>query len=216
MASMTLANARLLVQEHLDEDSTLSDPRWTTTQIDTALASALSTCLADYISAGGDRFTETISVSTTSGSVDLSSYNPSRIDGVAYISGQTRFPLRAAKRLGLFQDDTSDRSLEIALTRHLDLPTTTSHPLIGIGATEVNSVPMFANWVCLRAARQLKIKDDERSAAVEALEATVQDAVIKHARVPQSFTFPCTRRNALNDLAWVYDHRTQTLTLGYL
>lgn len=215
MASMTLAEARALIQEHLDEDSTLERPQWSTTQIDTALRSALSSCLAEYVRQGGNRFEEHLSLSSTSGSLDLSSYSPLDISGVGISIGSTRFPVPAARAVDISRLDTDSRTVIVTLTRNLEIPTTTTHPLIGIGATEVNSVPMFANWVCLRAARQLYIKEGDRSSPIEAMEATARQACMGAPRIGGNTMFPTTSMYATGRFAYYYDSRNQTLKFGY-
>lgn len=212
MAGMTLAEARTQVLELLDDDNT----RWSSANIDVALSSALNSCLLEYTRNGGDRFTEEIETTTTSGGVlDMSSYNPLSVMGVSIKCGNVWIAIPGIDRSDRFIDDSTARSIRVQFVRTLALPTTTTHPIVGIGATEVNTVPAFDNWVCARAASQLKIKDDEASEPLERLEARLRGAIIGMPRIPQARAFP-VRRDALlmRPVKWSYSARAQDIYLS--
>ncbi len=211
MASMTLAEARTNVLQLLDDDNT----RWTSTHIDFALGFALNACQNDYVRSGGTRLNEVLSLTTTAGSLSMSSYNPLCITSVAYMQSTTfALPIRQCRPTDYGSDDTENRSLRVELTRTLALPTTTTHPLIGIGSTEVNSVPMLAEWVCARAARKLKVKDDEVSQSLELLIADAMHAATGSPDIQQFREFsPQLACNVKTNLRWYYEPRTQYLKI---
>lgn len=210
MASMTLAEARTNVLELLDDNNT----RWSSAVIDTALSFALNACQNDYVRAGGLRLSEVVSISTSAGSASLATYNPISVASVAYINGSLAVPLRQARATDYGHDDADSRTLRVELTRTLALPTTTTHPLIGIGSTEVNSVPILAEWVCARAARKLKVKDDEASQALENLIADAAKAAVGAPDTQGFREFSSAQAcNVRNFLRWYYEPRSQYLKL---
>lgn len=185
---LTLAQARLAVEDFLDDAANV---RWSDANIDVALKYALSMCQNDYISAGGDRFDEVLSTSTTSaGVVDLSSYDPIKLQGVSLTVGTRLFPLTEVgfEERGL--DDGTVRSIAIRFVRTFVLPTTTSHPLVGNGATSAKTWFAFDHWICIKAALYCSTKDGERRSDLEALEKEARENVIFTCNIPKSLPFP--------------------------
>lgn len=212
MASMTLAEARTKVQTYLDDDGT----RWSTAQIDAELAVALSACQADYAHAGGDRFDEIVESALSSGALNLSSYNPLKIKAVSLNSGNTWHSISAIDDEDTFYKPAGSETLRVRLTRSFTLPTTTSHPLVGIGATEVNNIQAFAGWVCARAAQHLKVTDDEASTALDKIELRLRETCVDHIpRNPMARDFPRKSRFIGRFYRYSYNQRSQTLTLSY-
>ncbi len=185
---LTLAEARDVVEDFLDDASNV---RWSTSQVDVALKYALSMCLNDYISAGGDRFDEVLSTtSTTSGTVDLSSYDPVKIQGMTMTVGTRQFPITeiAYEERGL--EDSVARSVVLRFVRSYVLPTTTSHALVGNGATAAKSWFAFDHWICIKAALYCSIKDADPRPELAALEKEARENVVFTTSIPKSLAFP--------------------------
>ena len=90
MAGLTLADARTLVGQFLDDPN---NRRWTSAQVDAALQHALTSCLSDYVSDGGSQFDVELAISTAStGVADLTSIAPIlKIVSVQTLYGTTQF-----------------------------------------------------------------------------------------------------------------------------
>lgn len=215
MATMTLAEARVVVANHLDDDGT----RWTSTggtgggnEIDDALKSALSRCLSDYVAAGGERLSETVSTtSDSSGQIDLSTYDPLRVSGVSIQSGSRFYPVSYIDPENVDILETVTRTAKVRLTRNLALPTTSTQPIVGIGATEAGSWDAFDHWICARAARQLAVKDDEAYQALSRLEEDLGRSCILSSRVAPAARFPMPGRFYSKLVRWTWLPRSKTL-----
>lgn len=185
--TLTLAQARTVVLDHLDDDNT----RWSTSQIDTALGTALSMCLTDYITNGGDRFEiEVDTTSTSSGVVDLSAYNPIKINGVSILESNRYFPITASKTEERVIHDNTVRTVQIRLTRTLSIPTMGTYPLVGVNSTAANSWDAFDQWVCVRAAMFCAIKDDDILNACSRMEQMLRTSVLTLPRIPSARRLP--------------------------
>jgi len=211
--SLTLAQARTTVQDHVDDGDAV---RWTTTDagdIDRALRSAISSCLEKYARKGGRRFNETVSTTTSAstGGVDLSSYNPLLLNNVAIVVGTQRYALSGVQNQDLGAPDLTARTVELSVMRKPTLSTTTTHPLIGDGATELGSWDDFDNWVCARAAKFLLVKDGAINEALNDLERELKESVMESVDTPRSLRFPSKARWYSEWLRWRYDHRSQFL-----
>lgn len=212
MAALTLAEARTIVGYHLDDDGT----RWGNTEVDFALRSALSRCLNDYVAEGGDRFDTEASATTSAsdGTVDLSAQVPLAIRGVSLLTiGSFYVPLKSTRREDRLVDDKAARTLKVRLVKELSLPTTTSHPLVGSGATAANTWDAFDNWVIARAALQLAVKDAELRQEMQALEADLRGSVLGKPRTPRHRPFTGPEAELAADLRWTWIPSTQTLHL---
>lgn len=208
--TLTLAQARTVAQDHLDDDGT----RWSTSQIDTGLSYALSTCLHDYVSGGGDRF-EVIGdfTSTSTGAISLSAQTPLVIRGVSLLLGQRYYPILQKQSEHRGFEDQSIRSYQIRYSRILSLPTTTSHPLVGDGATGAGSWDAFDHWICVRAAKFCAVKDAELRQELEALESQVAGSVMTTVKIPSALPFPAPPRWYGALLAWVWERSTNTIQI---
>lgn len=210
MANLTLTQARTLVLEHCDDETgERYNQAGDYAKLDIALASALSRCLADYVGASGDNFTEEASVTTSAadGTVSLSSQTPIDVRGVLISLGSSFAKVRALRRLDREIPDQVARSLVVSFVREYPLPTTAGHPLVGNGATAANSWPAFDHWVCARAALQLGIKDNELRAALAALEADCRESVKARVRLPRSADWPAPRGGGggiYDSLRWTF------------
>jgi hypothetical protein len=199
---LTLAQARTVVQDHLDDDAT----RWSTAQIDTGLSLGLSTCLHDYVSGGGDRFDVVASfTSTSAGLIDLSAVSPLTIRGITLQVGSRYYPITQRQIEHRSIDDAVSRTFEIRYSRILTLPVTTSHPLVGDGATSAGSWDAFDHWVCVRAAAFCSVKDAELRQELTALEQTI--------KIPSAIPFPGPPGLYGNLLGWVWKRNTNAIQI---
>ena len=207
--TLTLATARFTVLDHLDDDNT----RWSEAQVDRALSYALSQTLFDYASGGGDRFDVTEALSTTAGSLSLATRVPILIRGVSLLVGQRYFPLtqRPIEDRSITDDQT--RSLQVRYVRAYALPTDSTHPLVGVGATPALSWDGFDHWVCLRAAMFASTKDAELRNELVDQEARAASSVMTIAKTPTALPFPARLRYYSQILVWTWQRDTQTLIL---
>ena len=189
--TLTLAQARAVTLDHLDDnDSEDPNARWSNAQVDVGLALALSSCLSDYVSEGGDRFDLELSASTTSGALDMSSYSPLYIRGMTMLYGNRYWPLEALRAEDRGIQDADTKSLQVRYVREYALPTTTTHPLVGVGATAANSWDAFDHWICIRAAIHCSIKDDDLRATLTTQEEAIRTTVLLRPKLPSAVAFP--------------------------
>lgn len=218
-AQATLAQARKLVREYLDDRGGV---RWDASTVDLALRSALSACLDDYRAEGGDRFDEDVDVSTASdGTVSLASYDPLDVSAVLVSVTGGFVALKGGDRLALGQADQTARDLRVVLTRRRDVPTDPDDLLVGGEVGAARSWPAFDQWVCARAALQLGSTDDDRRQALRESLAECKRSSLAHARSPRVMSWDTTalRRfpfySLVGRLRWTYDHHARTLALYY-
>jgi hypothetical protein len=200
---MTLAEARTQAAQLLDDPN---NRRWSSAQIDFALQSGVSRCLQDYVANGGERFdTEQTGTSSASdGTLALSSYKPLIIKSVTMDTGDTFIPLRAVTKREKFRADTTARDLVILYVRDYELPSTTTHALVGNGATSANTWAAFDNWCVARAALQLAVKDDKLSDALAVLETDLRASCLARPNNPVAMEWPrpSAASRAYSNLRW--------------
>ena len=208
----TVAEARDIVEDHLDD---ADNARWSTSQIDVGLKYALDHCISEYVSAGGERLHEILSTTTaTDGTVDLSSYDPKEIKSVSLVVGSRYFPLKEVSYQGRGLNDAAARSVEIRVLRTFALSATTTHALVGNGATAGKSFNALESWICARAALFCAIKDDEARPALRALEQEMKDAVMLQPSIPKATAFPEKPSWYSNWFVWAYKPDTQKIQIG--
>lgn len=189
MAALTLALARTLVADHLDDPN---NNRWSTTQIDTALSQALSTCVAAYVKEGGTQLDEeTTFTCSSTGAADLTTIAPVlRIQSVQVQQGTspnvTFWTVKAVKKYDRAMLVQNAYVLKTAFVRDFVLPTTTSHPLIGNGATAAASWVELERWICAEAALQCGIKDNDMRPGLEKLAAYARGGCIDRVNTPRA------------------------------
>ncbi|MBL0320575.1 MAG: hypothetical protein IPP74_14965 [Alphaproteobacteria bacterium] len=207
MSTLTLAQARTIVADHLDDnDASNPNERWSTTQIDTALQYALSKCLDDYLANGGERFDVLASkTSTTSGVCDLTTEDPLVVKGLSVQFGNSYYPIKANKTEDRGLADSTSRTVQVRYVPRMAIPTTTSHPLVGSGATAYNSWYAFDHWVCVQAAIFCAVKDAELRAELQSLNSELMGTVLTHAHVPRAMPFPVSRGWHSDHIKWVKD-----------
>ncbi len=208
----TLAEARSIVADHLDD---AANDRWSASQLDYGLKYALDACISEYLAAGGDRLNEILSTtSTVNGTVSLSSYDPKKVSNVTLVIGNVFFPIQEVDYHERVLNDQSAKTVEISYVRTFVLPTTTSHPLVGNGATAAKSFGALENWICARAALFCSVKDAESRPELRTLEQEMKDAVMLNPSIPKSLAFPDKPHAYSNWFAWAYKPDTQTIQIG--
>lgn len=190
MAAMTLAEARTQVADHLDDPN---NRRWTTTQLDAALRQSLSSCVSAYVTAGGTGLDEeTTFTCSSTGAADLTTVAPVlKIQSVQVQQGTSPNvtfwriqPLKKIDRAMLVQNAYV---LKTAFVRDFVLPATTSHPLIGNGATAAASWPALEGWICADAALRCGIKDNDQRPGLQMLEQRARADVLDRLNQPKAY-----------------------------
>ena len=212
MTAYTLTAARARARaHHLDDDGT----RWSDGETDAALEAALSSCMDEYIAEGGRHWaTDTGDVSATSAVYDLSAANPLHIHGVSMKQGSIYYPLPRLKQGDARRNSDTTRTIRVYYTPTFAFPTTVSNNLIG-DSVSPPEWRAFDEWVCCRAALIMAVKDDERLASLERVEAMLREGIMR--RVTQT----TSRRPSLRHvgwskwLAWDFDPRDQEIQIGF-
>ncbi len=216
MANLTLADARTNVSQLLDD---VGLKRWTAAQVDVALAQALSACVSQFVSAGGTALSEdVVVVGSAAGVVALSSVAPILdIRGVRLQFGtgtQLSFrPVPAALRADAYAIVNSIETVTVSYVRDFRLPSTTSHPIVGVGAAEAPSWPDFERWICADAAAQLGVKDNDQRPMLQALEAKAKANVLGRVVVPKAYPLSLPRFDRQRCLSYIYNSSSTAPTL---
>lgn len=191
MANLTLAEARTNVAQLLDDPN---NRRWTTAQIDVALQQGLSSCMSAYITGGGAAFDlETQALSTDSGgAADLTSLAPLLyIKSLQIMTGTgtalTFQTVKPAQKSDRWQYAQVIYALALVYVRDYRIPTTSSHPLVGVGATEAASWPDFERWICADAAMQLEVKDSDDRPTLMGLAERARSNVLDRLNTPRAY-----------------------------
>lgn len=210
---MTLAEARTNAAQLLDDPN---NRRWSTTQIDFALQSSLSRCLQDYQEAGGERF-DTEHTGTTSavdGTLSLATQKPLAIKSFVLEVDDTFIPVRAVLKRDRYRADNEARTIRLIYVRDYELPSTTTHALVGNGATAANTWAAFDHWVVARAALQLAVKDDKLSQALAVLDDDLKKSCLARPNNPVAMAWPrSVAHGAYGYLRWTWLPSTQTLQM---
>lgn len=208
--TLTLAQARTVVLDHLDDDGT----RWSTTQIDTALALGISQCLTDYTSAGGDRFDTIESFTTTSaGVIAMTAKNPVLLRGLSLQVSRRFFPLQQTSPEERWVSDDTVRTVQVRYVKTYSLSATAGDPLIGVGATAAQSWDAFDHWVCMKAALFCSIKDADGRPELAAAEAAMAGSILTTSRIPSAVPFPGPLRIYSSFLSWFWVRDTQSIQI---
>ncbi len=210
MAATTLTEARTQTRTlYLDDDAT----RWTDAEVDRALEVAISSCMDEYLAAGGRHFHYELDVTTdSSGHYDLSTLNPLDIDGVSNLRGNRYYPLPRTARADVRRENANALSIKIIFVQTFAFPTTVSNPVIG-DSVAPPTYKAFEEWVCARAAQALAVKDDEVLQSLDREEERLRRGIF--ARLKTSKHRRPRLRNVWwsNWLGWDYDPRTQKIHL---
>lgn len=131
----TLGEARTrLATDWLDD---ANNRRWTTTDLDRCLQSALTAVVDDlYNETRGHRLREELSLtSDTSGEIDLSSQGILHLVDLVVVIGDDRIPVYPIKQMNRERPDNTARSFFLYFIPDWQIPGSDGHPLVGSGAT---------------------------------------------------------------------------------
>jgi len=209
MAAMTLAEARTRVLQYLDDPN---NRRWSTAEVDAALKFALSYCLTTYATAGGRRFVveHSVTTSASTGQVSLTSQLPMNVLGVVVVEANITTRIKPIRRRDRDVKDLVARSLIVEVMTEYDLSATSGHPLVGVGATAANTWPAFDEWVCVAAAKNCGVKDNDKRPGLIMLEQEQARAVLGRVDPPRAVEWP---KETGPWLRWSYQSPTSVLTL---
>lgn len=208
MAGLTVAEARVLVSQYLDDQN---QRRWPESEINTALQYSLAACLSEYVEEGGSLFDQEASLSTnSSGLCDLTSLgNLLRIGPVQYATGAAPFsywPVLPAKVRDREIDVPGVYSLRITYVQEYTLSNNGNYPLIGNGTVAAPSTHAFDAWVCAEAALLLGVKDNDQRPGLERLEAKLRDAALHKLNNPRTMplSVPVYRHPNMRNLSYIF------------
>jgi hypothetical protein len=208
-------------ERHAPADPSTGVQDWT--DVDDALRSALDDALDRYVRAGGDRLTETISVSTdAAGAVSLAAYGVRDIRSVRVVltsdGEETVVEPGSVDDGGVY--DAEERDLRISIVRRLTIPEDPDEnaPLID-NPTAAALGEAFERGVIALAADDVGTKDNESRAAIGRALDGFSEHVIKHARMPQVQRWGRASSSSsyglLQRLCWVWIPAEQRLQLKY-
>lgn len=208
MAGLTVAEARELVSQYLDDQN---QRRWPESQINTALQYSLAACLSKYVEEGGTLFDVEITLSTnSSGLCDLTPLgNILRIGPVQYATGSAPFsywPVLPAKRRDREIDVPGVYSLRIVYVKEYILSNNGNYPLIGDGSVAAPSTHAFDAWVCAESALLLGVKDNDQRPGLERLAAKLEGDAIRKLNNPREMplSVPVYRHPNMRNLSYIF------------
>lgn len=217
MAGLTVAEARELVSQYLDD---VNQRRWPEPQINTALQYSLAACLSKYIEEGGNLFDQEATLSTnSSGLCDLTSLgNILRIGPVQYATGSAPFsywPVLPAKPRDREIDVPGVYSLRIIYVKEYTLSNNGNYPLIGDGAVAAPSTHAFDAWVCAESALLLGVKDNDQRPGLERLAAKLEGDAIRKLNNPRTMplSVPVYRHPNMRNLSYLFTPSATAPTL---
>lgn len=217
MAGLTVAEARELVSQNLDDQN---QRRWPEPEINTALQYSLAACLSKYIEEGGNLFDQEASLSTNSaGLCDLTTLgNILRIGPVQYVTGSAPFsywPVLPAKPRDREIDVPGVYSLRITYVKEYTLSANGNFPLIGDGAVSAPSTHAFDAWVCAEAALLLGVKDNDQRPGLERLAAKLEGDAIRKLNNPRTMplSVPVYRHPNMRNLSYLFTPSATVPTL---
>ncbi len=179
MALLTLTGGRAQALDYVDDpNGRRFNSAGDFAKVDRAVQAALSYCVDDAVNAGLDRFDEETTVTTSAAGLATLSIIAARIRNVQIDFGDSFRTVKKMTRSDRVLDDATVRSLVVAFVRDWRIPTTTTHPLVGVTTTPGPSWPAFDDWVCAEAARRLGIIDNDKRAGLEALCASCRAVVL--------------------------------------
>lgn len=195
MAGLTLLQARTRVLDLLDDPNGV---RWSTTRIDVSLQAALSMCLSDAVTAGCDAFNTEVTATTTSGGLATLTGPILRVCSVQVSNGSTYYTVAPLVREDRRILEESARDLVIEVVKDYQIPTDTSHPLVGSGVTPAATWHAFDQWVCVEAALLSGVMDNDQRRGLEKMREAFRMSVMDRINTPFSRPLP----DAEVALAW--------------
>ena len=217
MAGLTVAEARVLVSQYLDDQN---QRRWPESEINTALQYSLADCLSRYVTEGGSLFDTEVSLSTnSSGLCDLSSLgNILRIGPVQYATGSapySYFPVLPAKVRDREVDVPGVYSLRITYVKEYELSNNGNYPLVGIGSVSAPTTHGFDSWVCAEAAVLLGVKDNDNRPGLEALRQRMERSALFKLNNPRTtpLSIPVYRHPNMRNMSYIFTPSATAPTL---
>lgn len=208
MAGLTVAEARQLVSQYLDD---VNQRRWPESQINTALQYSLAQCLSQYVEEGGTLFDQEVSLSTnSSGLCSLASLgNIIRIGPVQYVTGSAPYsywPVLPAKVRDREVDVPGVYNLRITYVKEYTLSANGNYPLVGDGAVGAPSTHAFDAWVCAEAAVLLGVSDNDNRPGLEALRQRLEEAAFHKLNNPRTMplSVPVYRHPNMRNLSYIF------------
>lgn len=215
---LTVGQAREQVLEHLDNTSGSRFARsGDYTKVDRALRSAQNRCVDDYVKAKGDRFDEQISITTDSdGTAFLGTYQAAAIRGVMLEpTAGNLYLVDEGDKNGDQIPDRSSRDYRINIVRLFTIPPDVQPEdlLMGVVDGAARSWDAFDDWVCLRAARTLGVKDMEGGKRLDGEIDDAAQSVLGQERIPRVLPWPTPRQTLfyLRTLRWTWYAREQQI-----
>lgn len=213
--------------DRLDDDGT----RWTDEETVRHLRYALSDVAHEYIDAGGDRLRDDTGdvTSSSAGVVDLSSYDPAQIRSVQVKYGNRFFPIHPAKirERQILDEVVRTYRVEYDITPEIGTAEFNADGSFGGGAlggnplvttdgtTQLTTWDAFEDFVCLRAAHSMALKDGDR-VLLDALYKEEQRKVvnvIKRDPTPKTGRMPARVEHLTRLLRWYYDPGSDSIQI---
>lgn len=188
MAGLTLAQARTRVANLLDDPNKV---RWSDAVIDISLQAALSQCLSDVVMAGCDVFDQEVSVTTDSTGLASLTGPLLAVRTVQVATAPNNFytvaPIVRRERQLL---EAAVRNLVVEVVPDFQISTTSTHPLVGAGATAAATWPAFDQWVCAEAALLNGVFDNDSRKGLERMRDGLRKSAMDRINTPFSRPLP--------------------------
>jgi len=211
--ALTLSTARSYIR-----DDILDDPdsrRYSDAQVERAISLSLSETFEEY---EGDRFIEVATGLSTSstGTVDMSAYDPLQIKAVLLKSGNTYTEIRPARWVDKDLDDlVSGRAISTQFIRRPTPPDADGEYLLQDSSNnQLTSWLAFEDLICVRAALRLCRKDNEIPAGLRADEQRLTKTVMQTTSKKVFTLAPSQRQKPYENLLYYYwDPQAKTITI---
>lgn len=209
--SYTVTEARARAREFYLDDS--GSVRWTDSETDDSLSAALQQTFSEYAKSG-TRFDRVVTLTSTSaGVVDLSSYSPYMVKGVAHSTdgGSLFTRLKPVTPQDAQKLDNAARSYRVVLVR-TPVIGSAAQPLVSDGSgNALVDWEAFDELVCIRAAMLMSVKDGPVPAALKDAEARFVESVLQSPETLQSRKPPRRGSDYARWLYYYYDHSSESL-----
>lgn len=182
----TLGTLRQRVFQTIDDDAgtdQVDGTRWSLEEVDDALATALQEIVVAYVEKGGDLLDQEVTLSTTNGTLDFSSYNPLSIKSVMIKTGDTYSLIQPVSNSESYQLDNTSRQLKICYIAQPTFPDGYSEEVV-YGVSNITNSATFDKLMVFKAASQLLIKDGEVNVALERHIEKLEKSMVKSSRIP--------------------------------
>lgn len=178
--SLSLTDARTRVGFLLDSAIGV---RFTTTDVDAALATAQYEAMLHAVTAGANIFTKTGTVTTSSAGVgDLSTLAPLKLVNVTYVSGSTRLQVVPSRQADVVQHYQAAVPLTVTYVPRPTFPASGAANFVW-GSATIN-LPPLDDLMCVIAASHLKATDGEQNIVLEARKLELKGTVSSLINIP--------------------------------